>query len=484
MDRPWQVANEAGYESAKRSTPLQFLSYRSFSNLIAVFDGCMIVAISLLAAIAYHLVFQSEFPVIKPYLSTGIVAAVIFCSLTASAGLYNTASLLSVRKQATYLLSFWLVVLLVLALILFLLKVGSSYSRGSLLTFGVFGFCYLLGSRLIAREILTDAMARGLFRGDRAILVGDREALESLSRLEVLRKSGAREVARFELPPSEHNTEYDLTVLDKAIEAARLVEADSVLLALQWGDARRRNFVCERLQMLPIPVWLLPDPSISQLLSRPLRQLGSGCLVEIQRAPLSILELALKRTIDLVLGGLLLVGLAPLMVLVGLLIKLDSQGPVLFRQARKGFNGRAFDIYKFRTMTVLENGDSVRAAERNDPRVTRFGRILRATSIDELPQLVNVLWGQMSLVGPRPHAVAHDDGYGKLIANYAFRQHVKPGLSGWAQINGFRGTTVQLEQMERRVALDLWYIKNWSFFLDLKIILLTCVTVLRSRDAY
>ena len=127
---------------------------------------------------------------------------------------------------------------------------------------------------------------------------------------------------------------------------------------------------------------------------------------------------------------------------------------------------------------------TVRAAERNDPRVTRFGRILRATSIDELPQLVNVLWGQMSLVGPRPHAVAHDDGYGKLIANYAFRQHVKPGLSGWAQINGFRGTTVQLEQMERRVALDLWYIKNWGLFLDLKIILLTCVTVLRSRDAY
>ena len=332
----------------------------------------MIVAMSIFAAIAYHFVFLSEFPLIKPYLSTGIVAAIIFCSLTASAGLYNTAALLSWRRQTTYVLSFWLVVLLVLGLVLFLLKVGSSYSRGSLITFAIFGFCFLLGSRFVAREILNDAMARGLLRGDRAILVGDREALENLSRLEVLRKSGAREVARFELPPSEHDTEYDFTVLDKAIEAARLVEAESVLLALQWGDARRRNFVCERLQVLPIPVWLLPDQSISQLLSRPLRQLGSGFLVEIQRAPLSILELALKRTIDLVLGGLLLVGLAPLMVLVGLLIKLDSQGPVLFRQARKGFNGRVFNVYKFRTMTVLENGDTVRAAERNDPRVNSF----------------------------------------------------------------------------------------------------------------
>jgi Undecaprenyl-phosphate glucose phosphotransferase len=482
MAEPWQVANEAGYESARRSTPLQLLSYRTFSNLIAIFDGGMIVAISLFAAIAYHFVFLSEFPLIRPYLSTGIVAAIIFCSLTASAGLYNTAALLSWRRQTTYVLSFWLVVLLVLGLVFFLLKVGSSYSRGSLITFAILGFGLLLGSRFVALKILNDAMARGLFRGNRAILVGDHESLENLSRLEVLRKSGAREVARFELPPSEH--EFDLTVLDKAIEAARLIEAESVLLALKWGDASRRNFVCERLQALPIPVWLLPDPSISQLLSRPLRQSGSGFLVEIQRAPLSILELALKRTIDLVLGGLLIVGLAPLMVVVGLLIKLDSQGPVLFCQARKGFNGRVFDVYKFRTMTVLENGDAVRAAERNDPRVTRLGRILRATSIDELPQLVNVLRGQMSLVGPRPHAVAHDDGYGKLIANYAFRQHVKPGLSGWAQINGFRGSTIQIEQMERRVALDLWYIKNWSFFLDLKIVLLTCVELLRGRDAY
>lgn len=481
MDKPWHVANEAGYESAKRSIPFQFLSYRTFSNLIAIFDGGMIVAISVFAAIAYHLFFLSQFPpLIKPYLGTGIVAAIIFCSLTASAGLYNTAALLSWRRQTTYVLSFWLVVLLVLGLILFLLKVGSSYSRGSLVTFAILGFGLLLGSRLVALNILRDSMAHGLLRGDRAVLVGDREALENLSRLDVLRKSGAREVARFELPPSNDDT----TVLDKAIEAARLIEAESVLLALQWGDAKRRNFVCERLQALPIPVWLLPDPSISQLLSRPLRQLGSGFLVEIQRAPLSILELALKRTIDLVLGGLLLVALAPLLVVVGLLIKLDSQGPIFFRQARKGFNGHAFNIYKFRTMTVLENGDAVRAAERNDPRVTRLGRVLRATSIDELPQLVNVLRGQMSLVGPRPHAVAHDDGYGKLIANYAFRQHVKPGLSGWAQVNGFRGTTVQIDQMERRVALDLWYIKNWGFFLDLKILLLTCVAVLRSRDAY
>ena len=188
--------------------------------------------------------------------------------------------------------------------------------------------------------------------------------------------------------------------------------------------------------------------------------------------------------LDLVLGGAMLVVLAPLLAAVTLLIKVDSPGPVIFRQRRKGFNGREFNIYKFRTMNVLENGPIIHQAKRNDPRVTRVGRILRAASIDELPQLFNVLQGDMSLVGPRPHAVAHDNGYEKLIANYAFRQHVKPGLTGWAQIHGFRGETPQLELMEQRVALDVWYIRSWSFWLDLRIVALPSFELLRHEDVY
>ena len=195
-------------------------------------------------------------------------------------------------------------------------------------------------------------------------------------------------------------------------------------------------------------------------------------------------ELALKRALDVVLASGLLIALAPLFFVVGILIKLETPGPVIFSQRRKGFNGREFTIFKFRTMNVLEDGHIIPQARRNDPRVTRVGRILRATSIDELPQLINVLRGHMSLVGPRPHAVAHDDGYTKLIANYAFRQHVKPGLTGWAQINGFRGETSRLELMERRVDCDLWYIKNWSFWLDLRILVLTCFELVRGRNAY
>jgi undecaprenyl-phosphate galactose phosphotransferase/putative colanic acid biosynthesis UDP-glucose lipid carrier transferase len=214
------------------------------------------------------------------------------------------------------------------------------------------------------------------------------------------------------------------------------------------------------------------------------RQLAKEFTVELQRPPLSSGELAFKRALDVILAICLIVPLAPLFLIVGLLIKLESSGPVIFSQRRKGFNGREFTILKFRSMSVLEDGHVIVQARRNDPRLTRVGRILRATSVDELPQLLNVLCGHMSLVGPRPHAVAHDDSYTKVIAKYAFRQHVKPGLTGWAQVNGFRGETARIEQMELRVECDLWYIKNWSFWLDLKILALTVVELARGRNAY
>jgi exopolysaccharide biosynthesis polyprenyl glycosylphosphotransferase len=181
--------------------------------------------------------------------------------------------------------------------------------------------------------------------------------------------------------------------------------------------------------------------------------------------------------------GLLLL-LSPLLLLVSAAIKLESRGPVIFRQHRKGFNGRPFTIYKFRTMTVCENGASIRQAQANDSRVTPLGALLRSTSIDELPQLINVLRGEMSLVGPRPHAVAHDDEYSKLIANYAFRHHVKPGITGLAQVKGFRGETARLELMERRVDEDLWYINNWSMWLDLWILIRTCIVVPQRLNAH
>jgi exopolysaccharide biosynthesis polyprenyl glycosylphosphotransferase len=189
-----------------------------------------------------------------------------------------------------------------------------------------------------------------------------------------------------------------------------------------------------------------------------------------------------KGFLDMIIAVIVFLFLAPLLTVIALLIRIDSPGPVLFRQTRTGFNGKQFQIYKFRTMMVQENGDVIRQATRDDPRITRIGRLLRKTSIDEIPQLLNVLRGEMSLVGPRPHALAHDRYYGERILNYHERFAVKPGITGWAQVNGQRGETPRLADMGRRIELDLWYIKNYSFLLDIKILFwtivmeLTCMT--------
>jgi Undecaprenyl-phosphate glucose phosphotransferase len=322
--------------------------------------------------------------------------------------------------------------------------------------------------------------------GPGVIVIGDPEELAAKSALQLLRTYGTRELDRFELSPAiDHKCiSQDVAIIDSAIKAAKSGEAEQILLALRWVDAERRNFICERLRVLPLPVFLLPDRFVSSIPSQADWAPSAEFPVEIQRAPLSRQDMAVKRILDLVLAALALLMLSPLLLITSLAIKLDSPGPVIFRQRRRGFNGQEFAIYKFRTMKVLEDGPTIRQVQRNDDRVTSLGRLLRASSIDELPQLLNVLAGEMSLVGPRPHALAHDDEYSNSIDSYALRHHVKPGITGWAQIHGFRGPTGDVALMKQRIQLDLWYINNWSFWLDLRIMASTCLEVLRPRNAY
>lgn len=194
-------------------------------------------------------------------------------------------------------------------------------------------------------------------------------------------------------------------------------------------------------------------------------------------------ESVAKRVLDVTVSALLILLLSPLLALVGLAILLDSRGPLVFAQRRTGLNGKTFAILKFRSMHVLEDGADVKQAVRGDTRITRVGRVIRKLSLDELPQLFNVLAGDMSLVGPRPHAIAHDEYYGAAIPNYAVRQQVKPGITGWAQIHGARGATPTLDSMQARVDLDSWYVAHTSVTLDLMILARTPFEVLRSRNA-
>jgi putative colanic acid biosynthesis UDP-glucose lipid carrier transferase len=192
-----------------------------------------------------------------------------------------------------------------------------------------------------------------------------------------------------------------------------------------------------------------------------------------------------KLVFDRLFAFAALVALAPLMLVIALAVKLSSPGPIFFRQRRLGADGKAFEIYKFRTMKVhAESSGRVTQATRRDPRVTRVGRFLRRTSLDELPQFINVLKGEMSVVGPRPHALEHDDLYKDLVNGYMFRYRIKPGITGWAQIHGFRGETDRIEKMSGRVKLDLYYIQNWTFWFDIKIVALTFWKGFAGSNAY
>jgi exopolysaccharide biosynthesis polyprenyl glycosylphosphotransferase len=235
---------------------------------------------------------------------------------------------------------------------------------------------------------------------------------------------------------------------------------------------------------MPVPIWLFADTDTERLMRRPKIKVGDLVGFELQRAPLSQIDRATKRALDIAVAGTALILLSPLMLMTAIAIVVESGFPILFRQKRKGFGARPFPILKFRSMRVQENGPVVTQASKNDMRVTRIGRVIRRTSIDELPQLFNVLTGDMSIVGPRPHAVAHDDYYDGLIASYAFRQHVKPGITGWAQVNGCRGETREVDQMRDRVEHDIWYINNWSIWLDIRIIVMTAFKIFVDKQAY
>jgi putative colanic acid biosynthesis UDP-glucose lipid carrier transferase len=232
------------------------------------------------------------------------------------------------------------------------------------------------------------------------------------------------------------------------------------------------------------PIRLIPDNFTNSLLHSRYMEIAETPILRIYDAPMSAQRAMLKRIEDLLLGLFLLILVSPLMLGIALAIKLTSRGPILFKQTRHGFRGEKFQVLKFRTMSVCENGCNIRQATRDDYRITRLGAFLRKTSLDELPQFLNVLQGHMSIVGPRPHAVAHNEEYRQLIPGYMRRHLMKPGITGWAQVNGWRGETDTLFKMEKRVELDMEYIRSWSLTLDLRIILVTAFKTLHDKNAY
>ena len=274
---------------------------------------------------------------------------------------------------------------------------------------------------------------------------------------------------------------------DALMRRGRRGEIDQIIIALPQSAEHRTAELARRLEQLPVSLHVvthLASDYIQKNSSHKVSSLGPIGLLDIKKKPLSDWGRHVKATEDFIFSALILVLIMPVLAIVAIAIKLDSPGPVLFRQRRHGLNRRVIEVLKFRTMRVMENGNVVTQATENDPRVTRVGNFLRRTSLDELPQFINVLRGEMSVIGPRPHALVHDDLYGDMLEHYANRHKVKPGITGWAQVNGFRGPTDTADKMRARVDHDLTYIDNWSLWLDLKILAMTIFGGFRGKNAF
>jgi len=425
-----------------------------------------------------------------------LVAIMTFHVIAELVTLYRPWRGESVTRQFFRLLRVWIGTMFVLLFVGYMFKETAGFSRLAVTIWFITTPLLMSGWRALAQMMLThwlerDAMRRG------ALVWGSGDIADQLANtIESSAGLGLRLVEQIPptIQPQSSGVGHD-NAANAATESphrqATLLEqrarrGDFSILYIVLGTVTKASAIdmVERLADTRVSVYLVPDQFDTYLFDGHWSNLGDIPLVSIFDTPFWGPHGWLKKLQDLVLSTLILTFAALPMALIALAVKLTSQGPILFRQRRCGIDGKEITVIKFRTMTVTEDGVKVIQARQNDPRLTSIGGFLRKHSLDELPQFINVLRGEMSIVGPRPHAVAHNEFYRRQVKGYMLRHKVKPGITGWAQINGWRGETDQLQKMEKRLEYDLWYIQHWSFWLDIKIILITLLRGFVSPNAY
>lgn len=407
-------------------------------------------------------------------------------------GLYRLPGLTAGHLKLGKLAASWTVVVLGLIVAGFFFKISSDFSR---LWVGVW-FTVALTAMVAVRGVLwlraRRWVAQGRLARNVAVVGGGEPGARLIAALrrpdeEVINIIGVFDDRSERIGPRVAGAQK-IGNTDDLIAYSRHNRVDQIILALPWAAEQRITQILHKLQMLPVDIGLAPDLVGVRLNHAGFGYVGGVPLLTVCKKPLADWHSVIKTIEDRILAVCLLFFLLPLFGLVALAIKFDSPGSVFFRQKRYGLNNHPIAVYKFRTMyDHLRDDNAERLATRNDPRVTRIGAFLRKTSIDELPQLINVLKGEMSIVGPRPHAMsakAADRLYEEVVAEYAARHRVKPGITGWAQVKGWRGETDTIEKIQKRVEHDLYYIENWSFAFDIKILILTFFALLKADNAY
>ena len=422
----------------------------------------------------------------SPLLSMALaLAIVVFLVVGQARQLYGSWRLGSLDDEFRNVLVIWIFTCAVLVIAGFVAKVSSSYSRLGMTVWFLCTPALLMSSRLVVRGPLRWLRRHGANTRSVAVAGAGPLADTIVQRLEESGSFGVRLAGVFDDRAADgHEVSRLAGTLSDMVERARDGELDYVFIALPMRAEKQVIELVNQLADTTANVYVIPDLFVFDLMRARWTTLGGLPAVSVYESPFDGVSGWLKRAEDLALGTLLLALAAIPMAGIAAGVALTTPGSVIFRQRRYGLAGKLVEVWKFRTMTSSDDGAAVAQAKPDDARVTRFGRFLRAYSLDELPQLFNVLGGGMSLVGPRPHAVAHNEEYRRLIHGYMLRHKVKPGMTGWAQVNGWRGETDTLEKMQKRVEHDLEYVENWSLWLDLRILAMTVVTVLSRRNAY
>jgi Undecaprenyl-phosphate glucose phosphotransferase len=454
---------------------------RLLAQIVAL-EFLVIAGTCFLTSAIYHEAFLSTWPPAEQYVPAAIFIAILVL-LTALGFKHYVA--VQAQSRDRFMWNGIGAVALAFSLflsLLFVFKIADWYSRGTFFFQFVGAAAAMLITRATMHAHIRRAIISGAVEARRAVLIGDSNDNRDI--LRNLRQSGIRLVSSLPLPYIHGNTAPGVGAFSRNIrtfvEKCRALKPDDIIFLALPSDLPRIACVADVLSELPVTVHIIPIGASDLWASSKVVNFGGTVTVQVLHPPLSALDLVAKRAFDICIASLALLVSSPLLLLVALAIKLDSRGRAFFRQTRHGYNNEIIRVLKFRSMTTSEDGRHFKQAVKNDPRVTRVGRILRRTNIDELPQLVNVLLGEMSIVGPRPHPIALNEAFAERISPFSRRHKVKPGITGWAQVNGHRGETDTIEKMRRRIECDLYYIDSWSFLLDIKIILMT----LFSRRAY
>lgn len=466
--------SQSSASKAKAPTAARRLRFGPFTLgiVVAVVTAVLIVALSLISGIAYHLVFHGAFGQVSSYLSVGCLVALAYLMPQVYRNELRIEAWLGRRQRWwSYAPAAWIGAFIMLILFAFLTKTSDMFSRGWGALFfvgGLFGMMAFEATLAASLRLLRKAQR---IAPRRLMLAGSAHEIAAYEK-GFRAEEGFEIVSGHVIEPVDGDRDALVDAVAEAVSTARQLNVDDVLLLSDWHNKTVIEQLMAAFSMTPVAVHVRANglfPSAAMHVD----SLGEQTTLSVQRRPLSPVEQGIKRFFDLAVAIPALVLLSPVFAAIAVLIKLESRGPVFFLQRRRGYNHREFKIFKFRTMSCLDDGSVVVQAQHNDPRITRIGRWLRQSNVDELPQLLNVVLGDMSIVGPRPHAVAHDQYYETRIAAYPRRLNFRPGITGWAQVNGWRGQTETDAKMAGRVEHDLYYIDNWSLGFDLYILILT-----------